>query len=75
MIVHRNKSSFSHALRILKYSEQSGRNMLDQLLANIQKKKTAYTNVSIYLSMQFKITSVKYVVSLEKSHAITVIRR
>ena len=75
VIVHVDTSSLSHALRIFKYSEKSGRNLLAQLLANRQKKKKAYGTLSIYPSMMVKITSVRYAVSLEKLHIATVIPR
>jgi len=73
VIVHVDTSSFSHALRIFKYSEKSGRNVLARLLANRQKKKKAHATLSIYLSMKVNITSVRYIVSLEISHTATVI--
>ena len=75
VIVHVDTSSFSHALSIFKYSEKSGRNAIARLLANGQKKKKTCTILSIYLSIRAKITSVRYVVSLEISHTATIIPR
>jgi len=73
VIVHVDTSSFSHALRVFKYSEKSGRNVFARLLANRPKKNKARPTLSIYLSMKVKITSVRYVVSLETLHTVTVI--
>jgi len=75
MIIHVDTSLFSHALRIFKYSEKSGRNVFVRLLANRQKKNKAHPTLSIYLSMKLKIPSVRYIVSLEILHTTTVISR
>ncbi len=75
VIVHVDTSLFSHALRIFKYSEKSGRNVFARLLAKRSKKNKTHPTLSIYLSMKVKTTSVRYVVSLEILHTGTVIPR